>query len=86
MYIKANGDCLGCPFRSDGSQGVRWGDLTRGNSRRGIRLEPLRSDGSHDSRAWRLDCLDGGQKTLNEINLNSRGGIRVESTQIRWFS
>jgi hypothetical protein len=40
---------------------------------------PLRSDGSLDSPGGRLECMSGGLREL-------KGGIRLESTQIRSFS
>jgi hypothetical protein len=46
-------------------------------------LSPLRSDCSHDSQVGRgggrLDCISSGQRQL-------KGPIRLESTQIKWFS
>jgi hypothetical protein len=39
----------------------------------------LRSEGSDDSQAGRLDCISIGQR-------QTRGTTGIESTQIRWLS
>jgi hypothetical protein len=40
------------------------GAVVKGDSRGAFGSSPLRSDGSHDGKAGRRDCVNGGQKTL----------------------
>jgi hypothetical protein len=49
------------------------------------KLSPLRQDGSRDSKAGRLDCVNAVQRH-SKTKLSSMGAIRLEPTQIRWFS
>jgi hypothetical protein len=47
--------------------------------------QALRSDGSWNSLAGRLDHVSGGQRH-SRTKLSSKGAIMFEYTQIRWFS
>jgi hypothetical protein len=58
--------------RPGGGQHEWWPKATQGGP---SGLSPLRSDGSRDGKAGRLDCMSGGQKTLKLSYINLKGGI-----------
>ncbi len=50
---------------------------------KGSESSPLRS---RDSQAGRLERYEAFAKRQSETKLSSRGVIRIESVQVRWFS
>jgi hypothetical protein len=69
--------------RPGGGQHEWWPKATQGWP---LGLSWLRSDGSRDGKAGRLDCMSGGQKTLKlcKLHKSQSGYTRLKSTQVRW--
>jgi hypothetical protein len=61
------------------------GNLHEGHSVGLSGSSPLRSDGSWNISAGRLDCIGSSQR-CSKTKLSSRGATRLKYTQIRWFS
>ncbi len=59
-------------------------EVAKGNSRRAIRLEPLRSDGSHDCQAGRLSHVADGRKRSKENQNTTLGSQGTYLKQEEW--